>query len=332
VERKEWRKALQILPRHQREETQIEGARTVKPYYDHGGIVIYHGDCREILPGLKADLCVTDPPYGVRSDVEWDDMTPQEFNLFCFEWVSLARRRCAEMFAFYSANTAFVDICKLVFERVRPLIWEKPLGSQYSGSSEKGFFYTYEPIAHCYQEPQGLVESKSLAVADLIRTARENRGISRSAVDIALRGKKTGLCFRWEEAACLPNEEQASKLAGLLGMNGELADALEQAYLDRDMTLASMRESAAIRRDVLSFRTETGREHPCEKPLGLLTELIGSSQFGSVLDPFSGSGTALVAAKKLGKSAIGIEIEEKYCEIAAKRLSQEVFDFSEVKT
>lgn len=62
--------------------------------------------------------------------------------------------------------------------------------------------------------------------------------------------------------------------------------------------------------------------HPCQKPVSLLTYLIDQTQATAIVDPFMGSGTTLLAAKLEGCSAVGIEISERYCEIAAKRLAQ----------
>lgn len=79
---------------------------------------------------------------------------------------------------------------------------------------------------------------------------------------------------------------------------------------------------------VRSDRMTGCTQHPNEKPVGLLVKLLQRCPPGMIADPFMGSGTTLRAAKDLGRKAIGIEIEERYCEIAAKRLGQRVL-FSE---
>jgi site-specific DNA-methyltransferase (adenine-specific) len=83
--------------------------------------------------------------------------------------------------------------------------------------------------------------------------------------------------------------------------------------------------------NVLRFPAVRDGDHPTEKPNALLETLLSvvTPRGGVVLDPFAGSGSTLQAARNLGLPAVGIEADERYCEIAAARLAQDVLDFGE---
>lgn len=111
-------------------------------------------------------------------------------------------------------------------------------------------------------------------------------------------------------------------------------NALSNDFADCEMAWTNQGGPARVFRHLwngLLKDSERGerRLHPAQKPLALMAYVVSkyTEEFDVVLDPFMGSGTTLRAAKDLGRRAIGIEIEEKYCEIAAKRLAQKVFEF-----
>jgi DNA modification methylase len=217
----------------------------VKPYYEDSAVTIYHGDCREIVPGLeKADLLCVDPPYGIGADKnlragkqhgkaaapskdygagDWDSAPPDE-------WVIGMMRSKATHQIIWGGNYFPLPPSSCW------LVWDKENG-------DNGY-------ADC-----------ELAWTNFKKAIRRK-------------------VYKWQ---------------GML-----------QEKMGRD---------------------KEQRQHPTQKPLDVMTWAISQApdDCAAILDPFMGSGTTLRAAKDLGRKAIGIEINEKYCEIAALRMRQEVF-------
>jgi site-specific DNA-methyltransferase (adenine-specific) len=232
----------------------------MKPYYEHAGIVIYHGDCREILPTLpKVDLVLTDPPYEkeahtlqrrVRLGNEPLSFEPLSFELREFSAREMVRLSRSWILIFCQIEAAMlwkeqIENAGAVYRRT--CIWVKPDGMpQYSGDRPG---MGYETLVACHAQGRSSWNG----------------------------GGKHGVLVH--------NKGEMGRLKNF---------------------------------------------HETQKPLRLMRELVYlfSNPQNTILDPFAGSFTTLVAAKQLGRSAIGIELEEKYCEIAAKRLSQEVLPLS----
>jgi DNA modification methylase len=296
-----------------------------------GPATLYCGDALEIVPTLpKVDAVITDPPYGVL-DEEWDSMTFRELARFTMGWVSQVRAKSDVLVSFFAVDTraALDPLLQMVYEDVRQLVWNKGGGRVADG----GLFYSFEPIYLCQPPTKWeVVEPKTLAVAQLIASARERAGLSRGAVDMQVRGKKTGLCYRWEEAACLPTLEQAHKLRQILPLGVDFDQTYTAALLARDQVMASARaktsENAARGLDVFTYPPTQGGpdRHPTEKPLALMGDLVQvvTDPGQVVLDPFMGRGTTGVACVQLGRPFIGIERDPGHFDNACRRIEQAV--------
>lgn len=106
-------------------------------------------------------------------------------------------------------------------------------------------------------------------------------------------------------------------------------NSFEEIYIIGD-GFKGRRDEGVIRGHIQVSWESKGRQHPNQKPVSLIAYLLSKvPESKLILDPFMGSGTTLRAAKDAGLKAIGIEIDERYCEIAAKRMAQGVFSFEE---
>ena len=118
--------------------------------------------------------------------------------------------------------------------------------------------------------------------------------------------------------------------SGLVGCTTGFRRDAEPIFLVGPWPVRKVQWSSVLRSSGQSIKTvaiETG--HPHTKPVDLLRQLIGVCPPGVICDPCMGTGSTLVAAKLHGRKAIGIEVDERYCEIAARRLAQRVLPLAD---
>jgi DNA modification methylase len=340
----------------------------MKPYYEHAGITIYHGDCREVLPGLEREsinCCVSSPPYwglrdyGNEQQVGLEE-TPEEY------------------------AAAMRDIFR---EAKRLLHWDATLwlniGDSYGtcrgNTSDKPGLNNINPnasVAIGHSKITGDIKSKDLCgipwtVAFALRASgwwlrseiiwRKKAPMPESVKDrptraheqVFLLTKSERYFYNWQAARDplkassvarlgqdIASQDGSSRANGGGKTNGNMKAACfggsRKSEINDQTRLASGNEWNQDPADGANWRDvwDIGHEgfdgpHFAVMPRELAERCIcaGTKAGDTVLDPFAGAGTTLAVAKENGRRAIGIEIEEKYCEIAAKRLSQEVFEF-----
>jgi hypothetical protein len=278
-----------------------------------GGQRLIQGDCLQVMPLLgKVDAVVTDPPYGVL-DETWDDMDEAQLAAFTMQWAGRVRQMADKATIFFGEKTrrTIQDVLYLLFPEIRQVIWSKGGGTVASD----GMFYSYESAYLCRPkaEPGILVGPRSMRFAAALKKAREAVGMSRGQVDIAIRGKKTGLCYRWEEACCLPTEEQAAMLRHVLEPQPDFWTLLDEARADtKANVMANLQrtiDGAASKLDVLRYPSPTGTGHPTSKPVGLMQDLIGVTGGHVIL-------------QRMGRHGIGIELDPHYFDIACRRVDE----------
>lgn len=152
---------------------------------------------------------------------------------------------------------------------------------------------------------------------------------------LTLWGARPALVFgTWKQ----PRPAQVRQLIvwdkrGGVGFSGDLnmpwADVTEEIYVI-GAGWTGGRRPALYSVPTLASQAANRPNHPTPKPVSLMEELLERCPIGTIADPFAGSGSTLVAAKRQGRKAIGVELEERYCEVITKRLAQGVLDFGEV--
>ena len=239
------------------------------PYYQDDWTTIYHGDCREVLPGLpKVDLVLTDPPYSISVKGTVHDSTQH--------------KQGTRRLDFFEGDDDWDAMTLAVIDALS--ICDAPVYYVWCGHRQFG------------------------SIVELLEGTH---------------GMKTKPLV-WRKKVPVPAPPNSGFASGL--------ELCVYAYTaGRTWNVPNPAPSNVLEFDSYRHGQPGKVDHPTQKPLKMIATLLGysSNEGDTILDPFMGSGTTLRAAKDLNRKAIGIEIEERYCEIAARRLQQEVFDFGE---
>jgi DNA modification methylase len=254
------------------------------PYYEHGGITIYHGDAREIAPRLPAvDLVVTSPPYAEqrqygfkKGEFRWDHVVPR-----VLAGVNLTPE-----------GQMLVNLGLVHRDGEVVCYWEPMIHTLRSFGYRLFGWYPWDQGFGMPGDWQGRLAPSHEFVFHFNRNQkRPNKFIP------TLQRKASGKGQRASDGTV-----KAKSSPHLCGQPFKIPDSVFR--INREMA-----------------RNIGG--HPAPYPRKF-AEFMLRAWDGVVLDPFMGGGTTLLAAYGLGRNSIGIEIEERYCEIAAKRLQQEV--------
>ncbi len=243
----------------------------MKPYYSADGITIFNTDCRELLPGLEADVMIADPPYGETS-LAWDQW-PEG-------WVELITTPTVWCFGSLRCHLEHGrEFSDAGWKFAQDIVWRKHNGSSFHADR---FKRVHEQVVQWYRGEWGGVFKAPVFTNDA--TARQVR------------------------------RRQRPRHMGDIGTS---------SYASED-------GGPRLVPSVLDVRSCHGYAvHPTQKPVGILEPILeyGCPPGGLVLDPFMGVGSTLVAAKGLGRRAIGIEADERFCELAVLRLAQGRLDY-----
>ena len=330
---------------------------TLKPYYEHGGVTIYNGDCLDVrprLPDKSVDLILTDPPYfkvkGDAWDNQWDK--PADF----LAWldrvlVEFARilKANGSLYLFASPQMGARVECLIArrFEILNSIVWRKPPFSTKAEMFEKEAMRAYFPASeriifaeHFRADNAAKGEAGYERKCDELRgfvfepvrkyldDERARCGASKKDIEAAT---GTQMCSHWftQSQWALPTAEHYATLQALFNRSG--GDFLRKEYDELRKEYDELRRPFSVSAkvpytDVWDFETVGNYpgKHVCEKPAAMLRHMIAaSSKPGAVvLDAFGGSGSTANAARALGRSAISIELDEQWCRRQAALMSQ----------